>query len=777
MKIVFKICFFNISLKPNTTNDANLSYFVQKFESSDINSANSTIEHENSNFLFDFPDKSKTSLAVQRLKDGVNTFHASLLLLNINQKQSECIYKMVKTLAQAALELVVASNEENSDVPVNHIVEQTTDMLFDQLDKRNTKHKQNMQCEKMDLFVKPKELAVGLRYERKKNRKNGKTVCVVREIQNTFQFVSIVGTLESLFKETIFEEYYFKYNSSPNHDCDQAKLSDFCCGSTFKNNPFFRENPNCLKIQIYADEFELCNPLQSKSGIHKTWGIYFTIRNLPKDFSSKLNNILLVALVNANDLKSKETDFNNIWHPIIKDLKYLESHGIQTKTHGIIKGTLTHLSFDNLGANLALGFASSFSATNYCRFCLLSKTECQKATSIDQLSRRTKDDYNHQIQLIENSEKVKYSETKGVKIYCDLNDLKHFHIIDNPTCDVLHDFNEGVLPFTLKFFFEFCLSIKLFSLDQLRFMFQFHDYGWLNRKNIPSQIKLDARSLGQNGSQSLCLFRFFPFVLYQFKEEPRLKSHWIYIQLLLKILVIVYSYEIYEETLNELESIIKNFLACMTSTFNVDLIPKLHFLLHYVAIIRMVGPVIYMSTIRYEAKHQVFKHMAQNTKNFKNITKSLAFKHQQRLCQIGVSCAHEIHCQKPRPISNETIAQHGEVLSTFEQNVKLFMYTESLSCNNYEYRNGFLFIHDSSLHKIYKILCIDNKYIFLCKKCEVIHFDDFLNSFEVNENITFPFNLINFTDLDNKRPYEIKFHLGKEYVIEEDLEFRYKLNL
>lgn len=130
-------------------------------------------------------------MAVQRLKDAVNTFHASLLLLNINQKQSECVYKMVKTLAQAALELVVASIEENSDAPVNHIVEQTTDMLFDQLDKRNTKHKQNMQCEKMDLFVKSKELAVGLRYEREKIRKYAKTMCVVREIQNTFQYVGI----------------------------------------------------------------------------------------------------------------------------------------------------------------------------------------------------------------------------------------------------------------------------------------------------------------------------------------------------------------------------------------------------------------------------------------------------------------------------------------------------------------------------------------------------------------------------------------------------------
>lgn len=74
--------------------------------------------------------------------------------------------------------------------------------------------------------------------------------------------------------------------------------------------------------------FELCNPLQSKAGVHKVYAFYFSIRNVPVEFRSRTNNIHLVCLVNSNDLKTKTTDFNNVWRPIVRELKYLEEIGI-----------------------------------------------------------------------------------------------------------------------------------------------------------------------------------------------------------------------------------------------------------------------------------------------------------------------------------------------------------------------------------------------------------------------------------------------------------------
>lgn len=56
-----------------------------------------------------------------------------------------------------------------------------------------------------------------------------------------------------------------------------------------------------------------------------------------------------------------------------------------------------------------------------------------------------------------------------------------------------------------------------------------------------------------------------------------------------------------------------------------NMIPKHHYVLHYPACIRKIGPIIHMWSMRGDAKHRVFK---STLKNFKNITVSLAKKHQ-----------------------------------------------------------------------------------------------------------------------------------------------------
>lgn len=164
----------------------------------------------------------------------------------------------------------------------------------------------------------------------------------------------------------------------------------FCCGTTYKKSKFFEENPLGLQIQISSNDFEICSPLQSKAGVHKICAVYFTIRNMPTRYLSKTCNTYLIALCNANDLKSKTTDFNNIWQEIFREINVLELVGINIEGQVNLKGTLTHLSFDNLGANFALGFVSCFVSNHFCRHCLRSKTQCQSATKDDSSFLRTK---------------------------------------------------------------------------------------------------------------------------------------------------------------------------------------------------------------------------------------------------------------------------------------------------------------------------------------------------------------------------------------------------
>lgn len=165
---------------------------------------------------------------------------------------------------------------------------------------------------------------------------------------------------------------YFQYNAQNDNENDEV-YSSFKDGSIYKNHQFFQDNPNCIQIQIAFDDFEPCSPLQSKANRHKICATYFIIRNLPTEFQSKLDNVYVLFLCNADDIKTKTTDFNNLWQLIVEDILFLEEAGINVDAHTNIKRTLVQLAFDNLGANSALGFAASFASTYYCRLCRLSK--------------------------------------------------------------------------------------------------------------------------------------------------------------------------------------------------------------------------------------------------------------------------------------------------------------------------------------------------------------------------------------------------------------------
>lgn len=130
-----------------------------------------------------------------------------------------------------------------------------------------------------------------------------------------------------------------------------------------------------MRLQISAEDFEPCNALQSKSGAHKICAVYFSIHNLPPKYASKLNNIYLICLCNADDIKSKQTDFNNIWQLIVDEIFILENNGIIINGE-TLRGTLVQTAFDNSGANVSLGFSGSFSSLKFCRHCLSSKVEC-----------------------------------------------------------------------------------------------------------------------------------------------------------------------------------------------------------------------------------------------------------------------------------------------------------------------------------------------------------------------------------------------------------------
>lgn len=675
-----------------------------------------------------------------------------------------------------SLNLTLMNGENN--MSAEEALDVTTDLVFKKLSALNSTYKRKKEIESNKFYVPPEKVAIGTRWEVKKikSRRNGRMISVPRIIQCSFEYVSIVSTLRALFKCDDFRNLYLEYNANKDHVCESGKFRDFCCTKTYQENELFKNDSRALQIQISSDDFEICNPLQSKANRHKICGVYFTIRNLPTKYLSKLNNIYLICLCNTDDLKTKRTDYNNIWRRVVKDIKFLETVGINISDEINIKGTLIQLSFDNLGANTALGFSGGFNSTYYCRKCECTQVECQYSTREDFTKKRTTEKYEEQILAIAEQEKIKLKDTKGIKYYCALSDCNFFHILNNPTVDIMHDINEGAIPFLIKTIFNHCISLGIFSLEKVNSLIQFHDYGWLRSRTIPSEVNLEKRSLGQNASQSLCLFQSLPYILYNYRNEYGLKSAWVCVTSLLRIIEAVYSHEITDRDLETLENDITTHLSGIKAIFNVKFIPKHHFVLHYPSVIRDVGPVVNMSMMRYESKHKVFKTFADNTNNFIDINRTLALKHQELLCSSEFTYKDNIECGKLNRLSEQCYLDTEQLLENFTDNSDENIFEAKwLTFNDYQYRKGLLILHENFLFEIFNILCLNSRYVFLTKQWIFVEHNEFLNSFQIKENDFVDYNLIRFESLANKKSYEVKVIDKMKFVIADTLDLRKSL--
>lgn len=176
-----------------------------------------------------------------------------------------------------------------------------------------------------------------------------------------------------------FRHTDFKYNANKSfndHECIDGQYKNICCGNSYRNNALFANDPMAIKLMIASDDFEIGNPLGSKANVHKINAVYMLIRNMPENYISKCDNIYVVSLCNADDLKTKETDFNDIWRLIRRDVSILENRGIDVGNGVILKGSILCLTFDNLGANMSLGFAEGSNTSYYCRTCETPKSVC-----------------------------------------------------------------------------------------------------------------------------------------------------------------------------------------------------------------------------------------------------------------------------------------------------------------------------------------------------------------------------------------------------------------
>jgi len=599
--------------------------------------------------------------------------------------------------------------------------------------------------------VEPVQKVLGVRFDCRKNKTTGTYDQVT--ITDTFSYVPILETLQSILKNPNTGDIF-----QSEHNSKDGVYYDLADGLYMKGHPLFSKEKNALQIQLFYDDFESCNPLGSKKGIHKLGGVYFTLRNFPPKFNSMLVNIHLVALFHTQDLKTY--GFSSILEPIVRDLKVLETEGIEVPSHGHVHGSIVQVTGDNLGIHCLFGFVESFSARYCCRFCITEKGDFQTVFSEDdpRVILRTKHMHSQHCESMQSNPTTPH--VYGVKNVCLLNSLQYFNTTDNFSVDIMHDILEGVAQFELKLLLQYYVQTKLMTAKDLSYRVHSFNYGYTQRSNRPPAIKLvdGSNDLGLNASQSWCFLRHFPLIFGDLVQKG--DSYWQLLLLLLQIVNIVFSPVLTEGVTIYLKHLIAEHHKLFKYLFpHRNLLPKHHFMTHYPRCIRNIGPILHSWCMRYEAKHNFFK---KQLKSFKNVTMTLAKKHQHHVAYNWEMFSKDrlrIGPGKMSDVSEPISAKLGVSVDMQVLSVKWVKH------HGTEYRLDMVVCSEfaSEMPVFYQIkdIFVKEETIYLVGYAlETICFDDHLHAFKVLRKRNPPGKVLYLTDIVYYKPFDLLMSYG-----------------
>lgn len=477
---------------------------------------------------------------------------------------------------------------------------------------------------------------------------------------------------------------------------------------------------------FYTDEIEVVNPLGAKRGKHKLLAVYCSLLNLHVKHRSKLESIYLILLVRY--VYVKKYGLSNVLQPLLEDLNklYAEGHtigleGQETRATVIVFGFCG----DNLSLNRLGGFTYCFSRGRVCRFCMVSVKHLPEKTCEIMCQPRIL--RSHQSHLEAIAVNPANRTLYGVNEVSPLLQLPYFDITRQLPPDIMHDILEGGIDCILRHVLKSLLSSGLLCKQNLEELSSFK-YGANDLKNKPPPINpafINSKSvLMGTAATKWCLIRFFPLIFGA--RVPKENEDW---ELLLKfreIVDIVFASEMTSARLVYLEMLVQTFLNEPTDRYGPGAVtPKLHFMVHYARFVREVGPLRHFWSMRFEAKHQSLKKLAACVKNFRNLTYTLAKRHQLRQSyQLRTfQLYQELKTSSSKPVDwNALPACAKEVLpTTVVHDVK------SATLDRRRYKCGCVLVSTGAewpeFYKIESLLVANGVLHIVATTLEVQHFD------------------------------------------------------
>ncbi|XP_037509659.1 uncharacterized protein LOC119386425 [Rhipicephalus sanguineus] len=195
-------------------------------------------------------------------------------------------------------------------------------------------------------FVKPQEICLG-QDPRGKNE--------------SYSYVPVLKVLEASLANLAVDVHPSQKVTSTEY------LEDVFDGSAFKNHTFFQGDTEKICIQLYSDEFEVCDPLGSRRGKQKMVAVYYTVLNTEIEKRSKISSIHLAIL--AKEKLVIKYGLKKIFERFVNDIAELEKVGIIVDGR-VFKGSVFCVTGDNLSQHKLGGFKCSFSRGRICRHCM-----------------------------------------------------------------------------------------------------------------------------------------------------------------------------------------------------------------------------------------------------------------------------------------------------------------------------------------------------------------------------------------------------------------------
>ena len=249
-------------------------------------------------------------------------------------------------------------------------------------------------------------------------------------------------------------------------------------------------------------------------------------------------------------------------------------------------------------------------------------------------------------------------------------------------------------------------------------MLQLHG---VEARDKPSLINAQTGKVSGHAVQVWVFLRFIPLLIGH-KIQDTSDDVWQLVLLLRQMVELICAPVASDETVAVMKDCIEEYIENRLHCFpEHKLKPKHHFVTHYPNLTLQCGPLIRLWTLRFESKHSFLKKCARSSLNFKNITKTLAEKHQllQAFYSSGTLFGDAVEVKDGAPFYPNLYK--GSILDAVQQfeDLRSSNYTQvakSVVLNSIQYECGMYVLIG---HKDEKLMAGDIKMILVTENMKI----------------------------------------------------------